>query len=104
MQNLENCDGAVAGGRLELRPPVESSDLDEKVLTTTLVRDTSSLAIWVESYGCIRHILPPYGEGVSSPDRRAVLGSAGRGGRDWLKGGELEGEDVASGTEEAKAA
>jgi hypothetical protein len=26
------CDGAVAGGRLELRPPVESSDLDEKVL------------------------------------------------------------------------
>jgi hypothetical protein len=44
---------------------------------------------------------PPYGEGVNS--RRAVLGSAGRGGRGWLKGGELEGEDVASGTEEAKA-
>jgi hypothetical protein len=44
---------------------------------------------------------PPYGEGVNSPDRRAVLGSGGRG---WLKGGELEGEDVASGTEEAKAA
>ncbi len=43
------CDGAVAGGRLELRPPVESSDLDEKVLTTTPVRDTSSLVIWVES-------------------------------------------------------
>jgi hypothetical protein len=38
------CDGAVAqGGRLELRPPVESSDLDEKVLTTTPVRDTSSV-------------------------------------------------------------
>jgi hypothetical protein len=29
---------------------------------------------------------------------------AGRGGRGWLKGGELEGEDVASGTVEAKAA
>ncbi len=42
------CDGAVAG-RLELRPPVESSDLDEKVLTTTPVRDTSSLVIWVEN-------------------------------------------------------
>ncbi len=38
------------------------------------------------------------------PDRRAVLGSAGRGGRGWLKGGELEGEDVASGRDEAKAA
>jgi hypothetical protein len=43
------CDGAVAGGRLELRPPVKSSDLDEKVLTTTPVRDTLSLVIWVES-------------------------------------------------------
>ncbi len=43
------CDGAVAGGRLELRPPVESSDLDKKVLTTTPVRDTSSVGIWVES-------------------------------------------------------
>jgi hypothetical protein len=46
---LGDCDGAVAGGRLELRPPVESSDLDEKVLTTTPVRDTSSLVILVES-------------------------------------------------------
>jgi hypothetical protein len=36
---------------------------------------------------------PPYG----------VLGSAGRGGKGWLKGGELLGEDVASGTEEVKA-
>jgi hypothetical protein len=44
-----HCDGAVAGGRLELRPPVESSDLDEKVLTTTPVRDTSPLIIWVDS-------------------------------------------------------
>jgi hypothetical protein len=43
------CDGAVAGGRIELGPPVESSDLDEKVLTTTPVRDTSSVRIWVES-------------------------------------------------------
>jgi hypothetical protein len=43
------CDGAVAGGRLELRPPIESSDLDEKVLTTTPVRDTSSVGIWVET-------------------------------------------------------
>ncbi len=51
------------------------------------------------------HTSPPYGEGVNSPDRRAVFfGSAGRGGRGWLKGGELEGEDVASGTGEAKAA
>jgi hypothetical protein len=33
----------------ELRPPVESSDLDEKVLTTTPMRDTSSLVIWVEN-------------------------------------------------------
>jgi hypothetical protein len=50
-------------------------------------------------------VLPPYGErGVNSPDRRAGLGSAGRGGRGWLKGGKLEGEDVASGTEGAKAA
>ncbi len=40
---------AVAGGRLELRPPVESSDLDEKVLTTTPVRDTRSVGIWVET-------------------------------------------------------
>jgi hypothetical protein len=47
--HLTKCDCAVAGRRLELRPPVESSDLDEKVLTTTPVRDTSSLAIWVES-------------------------------------------------------
>ncbi len=47
--DLQNCDSAVAGGRLELRPPVESSDLDEKVLTTTPVRDTSSVRIWVES-------------------------------------------------------
>jgi hypothetical protein len=46
----------------------------------------------------------PYGEGVNSPDRRAVLGSDGRGGRGWLKGGELEGGDVASGTVESKAA
>jgi hypothetical protein len=45
----KDCDGAVAGARLELRPPVESSDLDEKVLTTTPVRDTSSLIIWVDS-------------------------------------------------------
>ncbi len=30
---------ASQGGRFELRPPVESSDLDEKVLTTTPVRD-----------------------------------------------------------------
>jgi hypothetical protein len=29
---VTTCDGAVAGGRLELRPPMESSDLDEKVL------------------------------------------------------------------------
>ena len=43
------CDGAVAGGRLELRPPVKSSDLEEKVLTTTPVRDTSPLIIWVNS-------------------------------------------------------
>jgi hypothetical protein len=28
---VTTCDGAVSGGRLELRPPVESSDLDEKV-------------------------------------------------------------------------
>jgi hypothetical protein len=47
--NYKYCDGAVAGGRLELRPPVESSDLDEKVLTTTPVRDTNSLVIWVET-------------------------------------------------------
>ncbi len=45
-----HCDGAVAEGRLELRPPMESSDLDEKVLTTTLVRDTSILRIRVEVY------------------------------------------------------
>jgi hypothetical protein len=43
------CDGAVAGGRFELRPPVESSDLDEKVLTTTPVSDTHPLIIWVKS-------------------------------------------------------
>jgi hypothetical protein len=46
---VTTCDGAVAGGRLELRPQVESSDLDEKVLTTTPVRDTSSVRIWFES-------------------------------------------------------
>jgi len=46
--STQHCDGAVAGGRLELRPPVESSDLDEKVLTTTPVRDTHSVRIWVE--------------------------------------------------------
>jgi hypothetical protein len=43
------CDGAVARGRIELRPPVESSDLDKKVLTTTPVRDTHPVGIWVES-------------------------------------------------------
>jgi len=37
--------GAVAGGRLELRPPVKSSDLNEKVLTITPARDTSSIGI-----------------------------------------------------------
>jgi hypothetical protein len=38
------------GGRLELRPPVESSDFYyEKVLTTTPVRDTCLLVIWFES-------------------------------------------------------
>ena len=36
-------------GRIDLTSPVESSDLDEKVLTTTPVRDTCSLVIWVES-------------------------------------------------------
>ena len=46
---VTTCDGAVAGGRLELRPPVESSYLDEKVLTTTPVRDTSPPIIWVDS-------------------------------------------------------
>ncbi len=41
---------------------------------------------------------PPYGErGVTQPGQEG-------GGRGWLKGGKLEGEDVASGTEEAKAA
>jgi hypothetical protein len=45
----QQCDGAGAGGRLKLRPPVESSDLDEKVLTTTPLRDTHLLRIWVES-------------------------------------------------------
>ncbi len=50
--------------------------------------------------------LSPYGErGVNSPGRKGRKGgSAGRGGRGWLKGGKLDGEDVASGTEEAKAA
>jgi hypothetical protein len=52
---VTTCDGAVAGGRIELGPPVESSDLDEKVLTTTPVRDSNPLIIWVESSGCIRH-------------------------------------------------
>jgi hypothetical protein len=46
--NVNPCN-SVAGGRLELRPPVESSDLDEKVLTTTPVRDTNSVRIWVDS-------------------------------------------------------
>ncbi len=49
IENIKNCDSAVAGGRLELRPPVESSDLDEKVLTTTPVRDTNPRIIWVQS-------------------------------------------------------
>jgi hypothetical protein len=48
---------------------------------------------------------PPRERGVNSPDRKGRRrGSAGRGGRGWLKGGELDGEDVASGTEEGKAA
>jgi hypothetical protein len=50
------CYGAVAGGRLELRPPVESSDLDEKVFTSTPVRDTSSVGIWVESYSNVESV------------------------------------------------
>jgi hypothetical protein len=49
MSEVTTCDGAVAGGRLELRPPVESSDLYEKVFTTTPVKDTSLVGIWVES-------------------------------------------------------
>jgi hypothetical protein len=49
-------------GRIDLTSPVESSDLDEKVLATTSVRDTSSVGIWVKSSHCIHHILPPYGE------------------------------------------
>ncbi len=47
--------------------------------------------------------LPPYGErGVNSPDRRAGLGCRERR-KGLAEGGKLEGEDVASGTEEAKA-
>jgi hypothetical protein len=47
------CDGAGAGGRLELRPPVESSESQILMkrcyqLTTTPVRDTSSVRIWFE--------------------------------------------------------
>jgi hypothetical protein len=38
ISQLSFCDGAGAEGRFELRPPVESSDLDEKVL------------LWVEVY------------------------------------------------------
>jgi hypothetical protein len=43
------CDGPVAGGRLELRPPVESSDLDEKVLPGTPVQSESGLRFNVTS-------------------------------------------------------
>ncbi len=44
---LGSCDSAVAGGRLELRPPLESSDLDEKVLQicdrTDFICDSDSI-------------------------------------------------------------
>jgi hypothetical protein len=61
---------------------------------------TSSLVIWVESEGCIRHILPPYGERVGS-----TAGRGERGCEDRREGGRKLGvEDVASETEEAKAA
>ncbi len=48
---VTTCDGAVAGRETgtQTSSTVESSDLDEKVLTTTPVRDTSSLVFWVES-------------------------------------------------------
>ena len=49
------CDGAGAGGRLELRPPVESSDLDEKVLPGTPVQSESGLRFNVTSV--TQHIL-----------------------------------------------
>jgi hypothetical protein len=71
---------------------------------------TSILIIWVE-ISCIRHMLPPLRRErrVYSSERRGRrCGSAGRGGRsgkDRREGGKkLEVEDVASGTEEAKAA
>ncbi len=70
------CDGA---GRLELRPPVESSDLDEKVLTTTPLRDTNLLRI--VNIASITYF-PPYGERRATP---AWTGGTGVGGRGWLK-------------------
>jgi hypothetical protein len=78
-------DGAVAGGRLELRPPVESSDLDKKVLTTTPVRDTSSVGSGLRFKFASVTYFPPTEKG----SRRG--GSAGRGGRGWMKGGKLGG-------------
>jgi hypothetical protein len=73
--DLLHCDGAEAGGRLELRPPVESSDLDEKVLTNTPVRDTFSVRIWVRVKVASVTYFPPYREGVNRPDRKVRDGA-----------------------------
>ena len=52
---------------------------------------TSSLIIWVEVYVASVTYLPPMARRVNSPERRGRRGgSAGRGGRSWLKGGKLE--------------
>jgi hypothetical protein len=59
---------------------------------------------WESAHLPIRHILPPYGERGQQPEEGRRGGSAGRGGRGWMKGESLVVVDVASGTEEAKAA
>ncbi len=56
-------------------------------------------------FSSVTYFPPTEREGSTARTGRAGEGgSAGRGGRGWLKGGKLDGEDVASGTEEAKAA
>jgi hypothetical protein len=87
-----------------------SSYYQEKVINSIRpLGTTNSLIIWVKSWRCIRPILPPYREKGQQPgkegqerrprwERRVGCVDRREGGR------KLEVEDVASGTEEAKAA
>jgi hypothetical protein len=75
----------------------------KEMIANRFFRNSHWLEIWSN------HFCPSMGPNggivAMASDRRGRRGgSAGRGGRGWLKGEKLEVEDVAGGTEKAKAA